>query len=80
MTNKYLFPILRALLIILPFGLFFLKIYNLYYYIPILVLAFFISYNDYKYLAPEKRFAFILPKVLAIIVLIFLYLKYLNRV
>ena len=80
MKDKYLFPILRALLIIVPFGLFFLKIYNLYYYIPIFILAIFISYKDYKNLAPEKRRAFILPKVLAIIALVFLYLKYLHIV
>lgn len=71
---------LRITIFMFSFGMFFLKIESLYYYLPILPVAAYVFYKDYQSVAQEKRITFILPRLLVFGILIFMFLIYCYRV
>lgn len=80
MKNITFLRILRITMFMFFFGMFFLKIESLYYYLPILPVAAYVVYKDYQAVAPEKRITFILPRLLFFGILIFMFLIYRCRV
>ena len=73
MENKKKYDILSFLIIAISFTLFFLKIYDYWWYIPLLIIGAFIAYKKVEYVSTKEKKKLILTKIFGILAIAILY-------